>query len=243
FLVRRKGITNSIEVALIALACMFAGTMFGMFLRSRLPEQHMHEDARDVMKLGIGMIATLAALVLGLLISSAKHTFDTLSSDVRESGLNVVLLDRTMARYGPETKEARDTLRSAVKTVIDEIWGSNKNPAALKNVNGEHSIEELHQRISQLSPQTENQRRLHVQALEIIGKIGDQRFLSAQYIGQSSFPMPLLVLLICWLVIIFFGFGLLSSRNSTVVLVLFVCALSAASALLVLLELDQPFGG
>jgi len=97
---------SALEIALIAFAGIFGGVLLGMFLRSLLPEHHVSEDSRDVMKLGTGMIATMAALILSLLISSAKGTFDAVNNGLRQASAKIVLLDRTLARYGPETKEA-----------------------------------------------------------------------------------------------------------------------------------------
>jgi len=102
---------NSLALSLIAFACVFGGTMFGMWLRALLPDHHLSEESQDVVKLGTGMIATLAALVLALLISSAKTTFDTMNNEIMQAGSKLVLLDRVMAQYGPETTEARDLMR------------------------------------------------------------------------------------------------------------------------------------
>jgi hypothetical protein len=229
---------------LIALAIIFGGTLLGMFLRTILNEQHLSADSRDVMKLGTGMIATLAALILGLLTSSAKGTFDTINSIVKQTGSKVILLDRTMARYGPETKEARDVLRSVVTSSVERIWPAEKKAIAVEKVGqSQRGLEALEEKLRQLSPRNDDQRRLQSRALEIVGEFEQARSLLMANIGQTSFPIPLLVLLVCWLTIIFCNFGLITSRNIPVVAVLFVCALSAASSLFLILELDQPFGG
>jgi len=94
-------------VALIAFVCIFGGALLGLFLRTLLPEHHLRDDSRDALKLGAGLIATLVALVLGLLVSSAKSSFDAMNSGLTELGAKVILLDRILAQYGPETMEAR----------------------------------------------------------------------------------------------------------------------------------------
>jgi len=98
---------SALAISLVAFACIFGGTLLGMFLRTFLPVHHLSDQSKGAMKLGIGMIATLAAVALGLLISSAKGNFDTMSSELGQAGSRVILLDRVMAQYGPETKEAR----------------------------------------------------------------------------------------------------------------------------------------
>lgn len=235
---------SPIAISLIAFAIIFGGTLLGMFLRTLLNEQHLSADSRDVMKLGTSTIATMAALVLSLLIGSAKGTFDTMNNGLKQAGLKILLLDRTMAQYGPETREARDILRRSVITIIQRIWPADKNTVVLdKVVQTGSRIENLEEKLRQLSPRNDDQRRLQSQALQITDEMDQTRLLLIQQVGQRSFPMPLLALLVSWLTIIFLNFGLFTSRNTTVIAVLFVCALVAASSLFLILELDQPLGG
>jgi len=235
---------SPLAISVIALAIMFGGTLLGMLLRPLLQEHHLSGDSKDVMKLGTGMIATMAALVLSLLIASSKGTFDTIRSSLNQTASKIILLDRTMAQYGPETREARDILRSAVISTIQRIWPADKTSMALNKVGQTGSgIENLEENLRRLSPRNDDQRRLQSKALQISGEINETRLLLIEQVGQRSFPMPLLVLLVSWLTIIFFNFGLFTSRNTTVLVVLFVCVLSAVSSLFLILELDQPFGG
>ena len=218
--------------------------LIGMFLRSVLPEHHLSDESKDAVKLGIGMIATLAALVLGLLIASAKGHFDTMNSGLTQTGSKIILLDRTMAHYGPETKEARDLLRLSVASAIDQLWPKERTQhKEYKDFNPKTGLKELQERLWQLSPKNETQRYLQSQALQISGSIAEIRWLLTEQQEQSSLPMPFFVMLVFWLVIIFFSFGMLSPPNSTVITVLLVCSLSAAGALYMILELDHPYGG
>jgi len=236
---------SSMTVSLIALACIFGGMLFGMILRIILPKEHLSEDTRDAVKLGIGMIATMAALVLSLMISSAKGSFDTLNSGLRNTGTKIILLDRAMARYGPETREAREILKGGVINGIERIWPAEIKAIDVKQIGGQATTKfvELEEKLRQLSPRNEEQRRLQSQALQFHGEIREGMWQMFEQIGQSSIPTPFLVLLVCWLTIIFFSIGLFTSPNTTVIAILFVCALSAASALFLILELDQAFGG
>ncbi len=109
-------------ISLIVFACVFGGAVFGMFLRAALPPHHLSADSRDVVKLGMGLVATMSALVLGLLVSSAKTFYDGQSTELTEISARIVMLDRVLAHYGPETKEARDLLRGVVVRAIDRIW-------------------------------------------------------------------------------------------------------------------------
>ena len=112
---------NPVSISLIAFGCIFGGTLLGMYLRTALPEHHLNDESKDVVKLGTGMIAMMAALVLGLLIASAKSSFDTMNSGLVQAGSKTILLDRVMADYGPETREARDLLRRGLTTAIEQV--------------------------------------------------------------------------------------------------------------------------
>jgi hypothetical protein len=228
----------------ITFGFIICGTVLGMYVRTLLPEHHLSDDSKDVIKLGTGMIATLAALVLGLLIASAKGNFDTMSKGLVNIGSKVVLLDRILAHYGPEAREHRDILRQGVAQTIEQVWPNGStgtiNPKAPQSRFGS---EVLLDKIRQLSPRDEAQRWRQSQALQVSSEIAAERWFLIEQKTHRSLPTPLVVLLVFWLVIIFFIFGLLAPRNETAIVVLLVCGLSAAASLYMLLELDNPFEG
>lgn len=224
----------------IVFACVFGGALLGIYLRAALPAHHMNADSKDLVKLGTGLIATMAALVLGLLIASAKSSYDAQSNELVGLSANVVLLDRMMAHYGPEAKQARDLLRRGVERALDQIWPEDGSPAAA--VAPTAGAEVLYDRILELAPQNDVQRSLQVEAAKVALDLGQTRWLLFEQRG-SSIPMPFLVVLVFWLTIIFISFGLFAPRNATVIAVLFVCALSVAGAIFMILELDLPFEG
>src|SRR6266702_5526254 len=113
---------SPMSMSLIAFACVFGGTLLGMFLRDRLPGHHLSGDTKDVVRLGTGLIGTMAALVLGLLIASANSTYETQSGQVRQLTANIVLLDRILAQYGPATDSVRNLLRRGVASLADRVW-------------------------------------------------------------------------------------------------------------------------
>lgn len=235
---------STLAIPLVAFACIFGGTLLGMFVRTILPGHHMSDESKDAVKLGTGIIATMAALVLALLIASAKGNFDTMSSGLRQVGSRVILLDRVMANYGPETMEARDLLRRSVTSAIARTWPEDKiGQAVAKAPEGRVDIEAVQGKLRQLSPRNDAQRWAQSRALQISGEIAEGRWLLIEQVGQRSLPMPFLVMLVFWLTIIFASIGLFSPRNATVIAVLLVCALSAAGSLFLVLELDTPYEG
>ena len=233
---------SPLATAGVVFACMLGGALVAMAVKGRLPQHHLSDESKDVVKMGIGMIATLAALVLGLLIATAKGSYDTQSSAIKDLATNVLLLDRTLAMYGSDTKDARDLLRSAVESTLDKVWPGGSRASSLTPGEARAAGEAMYSKISDLDPKTDAQRALKARALDILAELSKQRLgLFARQ--DSSLPVPLLVVLVFWLTILFVGNGLLAPRNATVLAVLLVCTLSIAGAVFLVLELTTPFGG
>src|ERR1700693_336635 len=232
---------NFIAIRLIVFACVFGGALFGMFLRGVLPEQHLSADSKDTVRLGMGLIGTLAALVLGLPIASAKNFYDTQSSELTEMSAKIVLLDRVLAHYGPETKELCDLLQSAVVRMLDGLWpkGTGQHPQVEPTAAGG---EILYDKIQELSPKNDTQRSLQAQALNMAIDIGKLRWMMFEQAG-GFVSIPLLAVLVFWLATIFASFGLFAPRNATALATLFVCALSVSGAIFLILEMYSPFQG
>ena len=112
----------SIEISWIVSLCVFGGALLGMFLRAALPEHHLSAESKDIIKLWMGLVGTISAFVLGLLIASAMGSYNTQRSELTQMSTNIILLDGVLAQYGPETKEVRGLLRRAVATALDRIW-------------------------------------------------------------------------------------------------------------------------
>ena len=234
---------SSLVIAGVTFACTFGGALVGMFLRAVLPDRHLSSDSKDIIKMGTGLIATMAALVLGLLIASAKSTLDGQRNGFQQLATNVVLLDRTLAHYGPEAKAAREVLHRTVASAIDRLWPAAGSPSSgLAAPEITVSGTALYEAIRDLSPHTDAQRAAQSQALQITADLGKTRLLLSQR-DDGSIPAPFLAVLVFWLTVLFISFGLFSPRNATVIVVLLVCALSVASALLLIVDMAQPFEG
>ncbi|HLF97910.1 MAG TPA: hypothetical protein VI457_12280 [Methylococcaceae bacterium] len=230
-------------LSLIFAVCIFGSALLGMFVRSRLPEHHVQDDSKDAVKLGAGMIATLAALVLGLLVSSAKGSFETMSAGIVQGGAKIVLLDRVLAQYGAESGPIREQLRHNLTAGIEMFW-SERQPdgsgmAAWESVKG---LEQIQEKLRALSPHSDAQRTLLVQAQQIAGELLLARWLFIEQ-TQSTFPLSFLAILLFWLSLLYVSFGLLSPRNATVIAVLFLGAVSLATAVFLILEMSRPLDG
>ena len=236
---------NPTVVAVIVFGCTFGGALLGMWLRNVLPEHHLSAESRDTVKVGVGLIATMTALVLGLVTASAKSSFDAVDTAVKQTAVEILTLDRLLARYGPEASEARRGLQHAIRARIDMLWPPDSSkPAELDPIRagGGSAAEGLAEAIRSLRPRDDSQRALQSRALDL-----SEALLQARWLGlagtESSIPMPFLVILLFWLTLTFSSFGLFAPRNATVVATLFVCALSVGSAVFLVLEMDVPFGG
>jgi len=236
-----ESLMSPAAISMIVFAVVFGSALLGMLLRSALPEQHLLADSKEAVKMSAALVSTMAALVLGLLIASAKSSYDAQNSALVDSSAKVVMLDRVFAHYGPESKDARDTMRAYFARVVNQTWPQNgAEPSGAQAPSGQGEV--MLDKIEQLSPQDDNQRVLKSQALSILLDIGQTRWL--QYERQAgSVSMPLLITLVFWLAAIFVGFGLLAPRNFTVVAGLFVSAASVSGAILMILEMYNPYAG
>jgi hypothetical protein len=227
-------------ISWIVFACVFGGALVGIFLRAVLPEDHLTGESKDVVKVGMGLIATMAAIALGLLTASAKSSYDTLRNELTQISAKIIFLDRVLADYGPEAKGVRVLLSRTVASALDTMWPENRSrPVQLEPA---PASERLYDTIQQLSPQNDAQRSLRAQALGISSDLNQMRWLLVEQKG-GSIPTAYLVVLIFWLVILFVSFGLFAPSNSTVLATLLLCALSVSGAILLILDVDQPFEG
>ena len=232
---------SSVSISLIALACVFGAALLGMLLQTVLPRNHLHADSKDVVKLGMGLVGTMAALVLGLLVASAKGSYDAQSTEITDLAANVVLLDRTLAHYGPETKEVRGLLRNWVSLSIDQLWSREPGRAGrVGSPSGEGEL--IFDKLQRLSPRDDAQRTLLAQAASMMSAIGKTRWLMYEQ-NVTGVSIPLLVVLVSWLAMIFASFGLFAPRNATVVVSLFVSAISVSGAIMLILEMYSPYAG
>jgi hypothetical protein len=232
---------SSIAISSLLFACVFGGALFGMLLHAILPRHHLDVDSKDAVKLGMALVATMSALVLGLLVSSAKSSYDAQSSELTEMSSKIVLLDRVLAHYGPDATEARDLLRSSVSRVLDQMWSKDRTSSTQLEPQSAGG-EALFDKIQSLSPKDEVQRSLKSQALSFAMGIGQTRWLMYEQ-GAASISMPLLIVLVFWLTALFMSFGLFAPRNGTVVVSLLISALSVSGAIFLILEMYAPYAG
>jgi hypothetical protein len=234
---------SALVIASIVFICVFGGGILGLLLRSLLPDHHLNEDSTAIVKLGAGLMATLAALVLGLLIASAKVSFDRLNDEFTQTAATVVMIDRTLADYGPQAKEARDLQRRIYASAVDLFYS--QRDAGTATVDAPDSLarlEQFQQKLRELAPQNDMQRLIQSEALARSHDLAQTRWMLIRP-GQGAIPVPFLAVLVFWLGILFAGFGLVSTNNRTAMATLFVCALSISGAIFLIEDIAHPLEG
>jgi hypothetical protein len=234
---------NSVAIVLAVLISTFGSSMLGIAVRRRLPSHHVADESGEVLKLVLGLVATLTALVLSLLISSAYSAYDAQSAEVRDLSVHLEQIDRALARFGPEATGQRVQLHQMIANTIARVWPkSGVRPPTFAPNTVQQQGDDLFDGIVRLSPGTDLQRLAQNHAIQLLETAGGTwRLLIAQSSGSLSWP--LLLVLISWLVALFFGFGLFTNYNATVAIALFVGAISVGSAIFLIVELNQPYGG
>src|SRR5437773_6731745 len=233
---------NTEIISLVIFVCVVGAVLTGRALSRRLSEDHLSADTKETVKLAMGLLATMSALLLGLLVASAKASYDNARSQVIQMAAKVVFLDRVLTGYGPETAEARAVLRNAIEQLAHRaIKPPRTNTRANPGLNTQAG-NALYPAIQQLTPYNETQRNLKAQATTLAVELGQLRtLLVAESI--SSISKPLLIVVSFWLVIIFLSFSLIAPHNATATFALVISAVSAATAIFLVLELDRPFSG
>jgi hypothetical protein len=232
---------NTTLTALVVFGCLVAAVLLGRLIRRLLPEHHLTSESRDGIKLALGLVSTMSALVLGLLVSSAKSSYDTERNEVIQMAAKIAFLDRVLAIYGPEGADARGRFHEGVKDAVKRMWPEEAGlPAQLAPNTQAGSA--MYAAVQNLSPGDDTQRKLKDQATSLATDLGQLRsLLQAQSVPSISKPM--LIILVSWLVIIFLGFSVLAPSNPTVIFAFIISAVAVSGAIFLILELDQPFGG
>jgi hypothetical protein len=230
---------TDLTISVIATVSIVGGVLVGMCLQRLLPEHHLSKESQDTVKLGAGIVATMSALILGLLVSSAKSSFDAMNLSIAQNGAKIIQLDHLLAEYGPETEPFRADLKASLTARVDKIWrpGGGMNAVEKSTV-----LLDFQASLHKLTPANDLQRSILVQAQQIITEIWQNRLLIVEE-QQEPIPAVFLVLLVSWLTLMFLSFGLFAPLNFTVGAVLFVCALSVASAVFLILEMSHPLDG
>jgi hypothetical protein len=228
-------------ISVLVFACLFGAALVGLRLRQRLPGHHLEEESKDAVRIGMGSVATMAALVLGLLVASAKSAYDTERNEIIELAAKVAHLNQLLINCGPGGTEARGLLRRAVRSAILRIWPATTVEHGMA-APAEVWSQALPCAIQAIPAKDDAQRTFKSQAAALANDLAQTRWLLFEQ-TESAVSVPLLVIMVFWLALTFISVGLFAPANGTVVTAQCMAALSVAGALFLILELDQPFSG
>jgi Protein of unknown function (DUF4239) len=232
---------SSVAISFFVFTLTFAGALIGMALRRALPQDHLGQDAKDTMRLAVGLVITMTGLVLGMLVSSAKTYYDSQKSKIAAMSTDIILLDTSLTAFGPEAAQARVLARMFVEDAIDRIWPSEKSRSSqLRPKNDDQTFT---MDLQLLVPKNDAQTSAKTQIESLVQSMKKSYWLMFLESEQALLPMPLLVVVTSWLVTIFISFGIFAPPNPTVVLTLIICALAVSAAIFIIMEMYSPFSG
>jgi hypothetical protein len=237
---------NAIVTALVVFAVLMGASLLGSSLGRRLPSTQVTGQTWSSVSLGLGFISTMAAIVLGLLVASAKGSYDAKHDQVQSAAAKFIVLDRTLRQYGPETQSLRVLLLDRVKSVVSMDWVKTEHASsdarAASAPPATYGYEQLWLAVRTLSPANDVQRALQARALDILDQLGQTRWLlTAQ--SSEGISTPMLVALVVWLAVIAGCAGVFAPRHRTMFVVALLCAISVSGTIFLLMELYDPFGG
>src|SRR5215831_9044245 len=232
---------NPLIIGLITFAVIQAGAVTGWAIRQRLPKHHLTDETKGLVSVSMAVVATVSALVLGLLISNANTSFSALAGEVTTLSAQILRLDQMLRRYGRDTDPARETLRQYAERKTSDLFPDDPADVSLGNPSTYELLQRLEDSLLDLKPANPRDQWWLGQAMTLAAKIGDTRWLLAQQVGQET-PKAFVALLVFWLVFLFASFGLFAPHNLTSAVVLTLCALAVAGAVGGFLELEQGFG-
>jgi hypothetical protein len=221
----------------------FAAGVVGLQLQKLLPEEHSVAKSRDMIGSVISLVTLLLALVLGTIVGSAYVFSSTQQTDLQNLAAHSLLLDKALGQYGPETKPARDKIKEALSRTHELFWGSgDADPQKLSVAAAMAGLQPFDAYVVSLDPQTPAQKKAAEAVSTQFGQIEETRLMMSMQL-TNPFSRPLLIVVVAWSLFLFCGFGLISQINTTTLTALAFGALSVASAILLILELSQPYAG
>ncbi|MGH6710859.1 MAG: hypothetical protein ACREEK_18025 [Bradyrhizobium sp.] len=227
---------------LASFVSVLIGAAIGMILKKSLSANLLEGGSREAIRLGAGFLATLAALVIGLMIASAKNTYDAQNTNIRQLGTNAVLLDQMLAKYGPDAKAARTLLREIIPSAIARIWRESIDGGGGPAFAVSGTAERFYNAVEDLKPANAEQTSLKSRIIDITTDMGRTRLLVFTQ-SDNAIPVPFFIVLTFWLAVIFASFSLFAEPNRLVIAAVLVFAVSVSSALFLIVDLSHPFNG
>src|SRR5499427_2544811 len=232
---------TNIIIGAASFAAIFGGVLVGQFAARHLPGHHLSSETQSAVTVSVAVIGTLAALVLGLMISAANTSFSARSDEVRQLSLQLIRIERNLRRYGPEADEARARLHEWAIAKTQQLFPEKGKPQ-VSSATTIVMLEKVQDALLELTPKNERQKYLETLCRTLSSEIIQARWALEGHAGHSI-PVPFLVLLIFWLTIVFASFGLFAPQNPTAMIALLLCSVAVAGGIYLIEELDNPHSG
>ncbi len=232
---------SPIAVSCMVFALLFAGALVGMGLRRVLPAEHFGADAKDTVRLAIGLVVTMTGLVLGMLVSSAKTYYDAQKNKVSEISAEIIFLDQLLVIYGPEAQQTRIEAHELAEESVDRIWPTQASLQA--QLRPKSNLQNFYQQLQLLVPKDATQTAIKEEVMSRTLALRKTNWLMFLESEQTSASIPLMAVVTSWLLAIFVSFGIFAPPNSTVIVTLIVCAAAVSAAIFIIMEMYSPFSG
>ena len=231
----------SLAMAVLVFTVVYGGAFVGMWLQRKVPEHHLDAPSKDTVRLVMGLLATMAALVLSLLIASTHTLFDSQQENVQKLARDAVLLNEALVRYGPETKDLRQSLRESL-SLATQAMSPEEGVGSASVAPQPGQRRGLFEGVQALDPKTPAQRYDQSKAIDLMATIAATRLLIHEQ-AMSSVPAGLVIIMVLWLTLLFVGFGLFAPMNMMVLMATGFGAVSVASAIFLILDMSHPYRG
>lgn len=234
---------DAFALSVAVAAAVFLCGVLGLHLHRFLPEQHLSKETQDVIRLGTGMLSVLASLVLGLLISTVKTSYDENKTALRAYSADLIVLDGALLDYGAGASTARNLLRDYTSRLLIDTWSDqSQHPFLEENREAGEILERLREAIRSLEPTNHDQQLLAAQAHQSATALQRERWLLIERAGATVQPI-VFVIVVCWICVIFLSFGMNAPQHTTIYMVFLTLSFAIGSAVFLIMELDSPFEG
>jgi len=230
---------REVPIAILIFFCLLAASLGGRAISERLPSSHRQDDTLNAVRQVASIFVVMTSLVLGLMISSAKNTFEGVDHNVHSLATSLIILDRTLVQFGPETNDTRQRLLDYTKRAAN---GARHGDPLLAHQASESLLNDVGKSLRAIKPKNPEQLALWEDARHQFQKVFELRWIIVEQ-SEGTIPVPLLVMLVAWLALIFASFGYRAPRNPVVTGSFVLSSLLVAGAIYLIMDMDVPFSG
>lgn len=230
-----------IIIPVLLFVCLIVASLGSLVVYKKLPATHRDEETHATVKLATNLFVLMTSLVLGLMVSTAKNTFETVERNLHTFATDLILLDRSLMQYGQETNALRQRLLEYVDYELNQTW-SKKGDQAIDNASAERLLSDIGNGIKSIRPQDPDRLDLWKDAITRFQKVAEDRWVVAEQ-SKGTIPPPLIIAMMIWLVLIFASFGYRAPNNLVVVGTFLITAALISGAVYLILDMDAPYSG